>query len=69
MHPTFWWPIGLLNAAAVVAAALPKRATWNVWAEHGDPSARATVVVVAHHDAAHGGAIYDTRAIEALARR
>lgn len=101
VHPTFWWPIGLANAAAVVAAALPwarprraiavasaaaliddvdlrrrvvrgvlpKRTTWNVWAEHGERDAPRTVVIVAHHDAAHGGAVFDTRGIEAFARR
>ena len=50
-------------------AFLPRRRTWNVVAEAGDPEAARTVVVVAHHDAAHGGLIYDTRAIEAFARR
>jgi hypothetical protein len=50
-------------------AFLPRRRTWNVIAETGDPEAARTVVVVAHHDAAHGGAIFDTRAIAAFARR
>jgi hypothetical protein len=49
--------------------ALPKRSTWNVTAEAGDADAEHTVVLVAHHDAAHGGKIYDTSALEALARR
>jgi len=48
---------------------LPKRATWNVTAETGDPRASRTVVVVAHHDAAHGGRIYDTTAVYALLER
>jgi|SRR5215211_1157386 len=48
---------------------LPKRPTYNVSAEHGDPRAERTIVIVAHHDAAHGGLIYDTRGIEAIARR
>jgi len=48
---------------------LPKRATWNVTAEAGDPRASRTVVVVAHHDAAHGGRIYDTTAVYALLER
>ena len=76
--------IGRLLAAAAVAtlvddldhrsrwfrrAFLPRRRTWNVVAEAGDPQAARTVLVVAHHDAAHGGAIYDTRAIAAFARR
>ena len=35
----------------------------------GDPRAKRTIVIVAHHDAAHGGAIYDTRMLYALLRR
>jgi hypothetical protein len=101
VHPTYWWPIGLLNALALAAAALPGRmlgralaagavaalvddvdhrrrafrrllprcATFNVTAEAGDPAAARTVVIVAHHDAAHGGRIFDTRGIDAVARR
>src|SRR3954452_607077 len=97
----FWWPVGLLNAVALAAAALPwrrarqalaaaavaalvddidhrrrffrrrlpHRPTYNVWAEAGDPDARSTIVIVAHHDAAHGGLIFDTRGTEAFARR
>jgi hypothetical protein len=42
---------------------LPKRPTWNVTAVTGDPLAERTVVVVAHHDAAHGGRVYDTRLV------
>jgi hypothetical protein len=96
-HGGFWWPIGLLNGLALVAARLrsrllalgafalladdvdhrsrafrrllPKRPTWNVMAETGDPAAERTVVLVAHHDAAHGGKIYDTSALYALAER
>src|SRR3954463_13277277 len=77
----FWWPVGLLNAVALAAAALPwrrarqalpapararpaaptpppprfsggglpHRQTYNVWAEAGDPGARSTIVIVAHH--------------------
>jgi len=48
---------------------LRKRPTWNVTAEAGDPHARRTVVIVAHHDAAHGGMIYDTRALMKLVDR
>ncbi|MEA2141685.1 MAG: hypothetical protein QOI64_115 [Solirubrobacteraceae bacterium] len=92
VHPSFWWPIGLLNAAALAGRAaalvavallvddvdhrrrwfrglLPKRSTYNVTAEAGDPDAERTIVIVAHHDAAHGGAIFDTRGIEAAAGR
>jgi hypothetical protein len=48
---------------------LPRRRAYNVTAEAGDPHAEHTIVIVAHHDAAHGGLIYDTRGIEAFARR
>jgi hypothetical protein len=48
---------------------LPRRPTYNVTAQIGDPGAERTIVIVAHHDAAHGGAIFDTRGIEALAAR
>jgi hypothetical protein len=48
---------------------LPYRSTWNVLAETGDPAAEKTVVVVAHHDAAHGGLVFDPRPQRALARR
>ena len=65
-------------AGAVVAAALvddiqngahlarrvtvPERPTWNVTAECGDGDAERTVVLLAHHDAAHTGAIFDQTA-------
>lgn len=39
-------------------AVLPHRDTWNVVAEIGDPAADRTVVVVAHHDAAHSGLVF-----------
>jgi hypothetical protein len=52
---------------------LPWRPTWNVVAEAGDAEAEAdarrTVVFVAHHDAAHGGAIFDDSLVRALADR
>jgi Peptidase family M28 len=92
-HGTLWWPLGLLNAAGLLAAAatwrgrrglpaliglsaaallyddvsggklwfrrlLPRRKTYNVIAEAGDPAATHTVVLSAHHDAAHGGLIF-----------
>src|SRR5919197_1283587 len=38
--------------------ALPSRPTWNVVAEAGDPNADRTVVVVAHHDAAHTSLLF-----------
>ena len=104
-HGTYWWPIGLLNAAALwslrltrrgrrlraaglaatAAAALvddldhrsrwfrrallPHRPTHNVTAVAGDPDARRTIVVVAHHDAAHSGAIFDPALPRALQAR
>ena len=38
--------------------ALPRRPTWNVVAEAGDPDGSRTVVVMAHHDAAHSGLVF-----------
>jgi|HubBroStandDraft_6_1064221.scaffolds.fasta_scaffold26901_3 acetylornithine deacetylase/succinyl-diaminopimelate desuccinylase-like protein len=39
-------------------AALPRRDTFNVVAQAGDADGEQTVVVVAHHDAAHSGLIF-----------
>jgi hypothetical protein len=39
-------------------ALLPRRPTWNVVAETGDADAERTVVVIAHHDAAHSGLVF-----------
>src|SRR5271156_5070880 len=39
-------------------AALPHRDTFNVVAEAGDPDGAETLVVVAHHDAAHSGLVF-----------
>ena len=47
----------------------PERTTWNVVAEAGDPDARRTLVVLAHHDAAQTGAIFDPTAMEKLIDR
>ncbi len=48
------------NGLRPVRRALGKRkTTWNVVAELGDPDAERTVVAMAHHDAAHGGVIFD----------
>jgi Peptidase family M28 len=90
-HGGYWWPLGLLNAGALMAAlaggrraaavagaaaaaavyddvgggrlwfrraTLPRRPTWNVVAEAGDPAAKRTVVFLAHHDAAHSGVVF-----------
>jgi hypothetical protein len=37
---------------------LPHRATWNVVAETGDLKAQQTLVLIAHHDAAHSGLVF-----------
>jgi hypothetical protein len=39
-------------------ALFPRRPTWNVVAETGDPGAERTVVLIAHHDAAHSGLVF-----------
>ena len=43
-------------------ATAPLRPTWNVIARCGDPAAERTLVVLAHHDAAPTGAIFDDQA-------
>ena len=48
---------------------LPQRETSNVMAEAGDPEAGETLVFIAHHDAAHGGFIFNERFVAALADR
>jgi hypothetical protein len=40
---------------------LPERTTYNVVCELGDPEAERTVVVIAHHDAAHSGLVFHPR--------
>ncbi len=47
----------------------PERTTWNVVAEAGDRDAERTVVVLAHHDAAQTGFIFDPRFQERLIDR
>ena len=47
---------------------LPRRTTYNVVCELGDPGAERTVVVIAHHDAAHSGLVFHP-AIPPLADR
>ena len=46
------------NGAHLLRRALPHRATTNVLAWAGDPDARETIVIVAHHDAAHTGLLF-----------
>jgi hypothetical protein len=48
---------------------LPKQATANVVARTGDPDAERTLVVLAHHDAAHTGIFFDPRIAEFIGRR
>jgi hypothetical protein len=48
---------------------LPKRETTNVIAEFGDPSAERTVLVTAHHDAAHTGWVFNPERVRAFPRR
>jgi hypothetical protein len=50
-------------------AFLPKHPTYNVVASAGDRSAERTLVVVSHHDAAHGGQVFDTTLMAAIKRR
>jgi hypothetical protein len=47
---------------------LPRRTTYNVVCELGDPQAERTVVLIAHHDAAHSGLVFHP-AIPDLAAR
>jgi len=47
----------------------PERTTWNVIGEAGDPDAERTLVVLAHHDAAQTGFIFDPTFQEKLIDR
>lgn len=50
-------------------ATTPTKHTWNAVATTGDPDAGRTLVVLAHHDAARTGAIFDDRAQRWLGER
>ena len=60
--------VGLIGAAGIaddfppgkrrLRQPLPRRTTYNVVCELGDPEAERTVVVIAHHDAAHSGLVF-----------
>jgi hypothetical protein len=101
---TFWWPIGLLAGAGVLAGLaarrggratralaaltgaaasaliadelppgrrrfrrlLPKRSAHHVLAEIGPPDAERTIVVMAHHDAAHTAFFFNPAITEAV---
>lgn len=71
--------LALLAAAAIVDDAtggwrwfrrvvMPRRSAYNVIAHAGDPHAVPTVVLLAHHDAAPGGVVFDQRLLRWLAR-
>jgi hypothetical protein len=47
---------------------LPHRPTWNVVVQTGDVTAAETLVIIAHHDAANTGVVFDQRGIELMAR-
>ncbi|HEX4438108.1 MAG TPA: M28 family peptidase [Solirubrobacteraceae bacterium] len=57
------------NGAHLLRRLLPKRKTTNVLTWTGDPDARETVVVVAHHDAAHTGLLFHPGLVPAIAAR
>ena len=48
---------------------LPYRRTWNVLAESGDPKGDRTLVILAHHDAAHAGLVFHPGIMEAFGKR
>ncbi len=48
---------------------LPDRETVNVWCATGPDDAARTVVVVAHHDAAHSGLVFEPEVPRAILRR
>lgn len=60
--------LGALGAAGIASdfpphrrrlrAPLPRRTTYNVVCEIGDPDAEQTIVVSAHHDSAHSGVVF-----------
>lgn len=47
---------------------LPRRTTYNVVCELGDPQAERTVVLIAHHDSAHSGLVFHPALPELAAR-
>ncbi|HEX2393259.1 MAG TPA: M28 family peptidase [Solirubrobacterales bacterium] len=70
--------LGLLGAAGIaddfppgqrrLRRVLPRRTTYNVVCELGDPDAERTVAIVAHHDSAHSGLVFHP-AIPEIANR
>jgi Peptidase family M28 len=53
----------------VLRGRLPRRETVNVWGEIGPQDAARTVIVVAHHDAAHSGLVFEPELPRAILRR
>src|SRR5437773_390805 len=47
----------------------PSRPTWNVVAETGDTGAEQTVLLVAHHDAAHWSLLFAPKLSQAIGDR
>jgi hypothetical protein len=70
-RPLLGTVLGALGAAGIaddfppgqrrLRRALPKRTTYNVVCELGDPDAERTAVVIAHHDSAHSGLVFHPR--------
>jgi hypothetical protein len=56
------------NGAHLLRRVLPRRATSNVLAWAGDLSAEETVVIVAHHDAAHTGLLFHPGLVQLVDR-
>ena len=54
--PALWDDLG--QGRRWMRRLLPRRPTYNVVAQAGDPDAERTIVVVAHHDAAHSGLVF-----------
>jgi hypothetical protein len=73
------WASGAAAAASILddisggpqvsRRALPKRESRNVVAVAGDPQGERTLVLVAHHDAGHGGAVFDHSLADAIEER
>jgi hypothetical protein len=69
---------GLLGAASIaddfpprqrrLRRLLPRRTTYNVHCELGDPDAERTVVFIAHHDAAHSGIVFHPKPAQIAGR-
>jgi hypothetical protein len=57
------------GGAQVSRRALPKRESRNVVATAGDADAEHTLVLVAHHDAGHGGAVFDHTLADTIEER